>query len=79
MDKEIIDKKIKHKIELFKVYAIFVIALGSGNVSLFLFNKGAQTKDEFYLLVAGIVLFIMFVILFVRSYIIIVQLLKKLS
>lgn len=78
MDKETVEKKIKYALELFKVYTILLIAVGTGVLGLLLKNSSLETVVEKYLLVIGIVSFIVLTFVFVRSFIIINKLYQKL-
>jgi len=78
MDKETVDKKLKHEIEMFKVYTIFIIVIGTGNISLLLKSGFLQNKIEYFILISGVFIFLIFVVAFVQSFFKIKQLFKKL-
>jgi len=90
MDKEIIDKQIKNEIELFKVYSFLLVALTTG-ISGIVISKSIIDEfisgyigvnvDKFILILlfGGIIIFLVILILFIYSYIKILNLTKKLK
>lgn len=79
MDKEIIDKQIKNEIDLFKVYAFFLVGLITGNTNLVI--RYIEKNEIFILnlLLIGIVFLLIVVIIFVISLIRIKKLTKTLK
>ncbi|MCH8317233.1 MAG: hypothetical protein IIA88_01850 [Bacteroidetes bacterium] len=89
MDKEIIDKRIKNEIELFKVYSFLLVSLTTG-VSVIIISKSFidefisdyirvnVDKIIFILFIIGIISFIVVFVTFMGSFIKIRKLTKKL-
>jgi hypothetical protein len=78
MDKELIDKEIKHEVELIKVFTVFIISLGTGDMSLLIRDDFFENRIAFYSFIAGVIPFIIFVRSFILSYLKIVRLIKQL-
>ena len=79
MNKETVDKAIRHEIELFKVYAIFIISLGTGSISLIFRSDFPENKIILFLFVIGVLIFIIFGFGFIQSFLKIRKLSKKLQ
>ena len=77
MDKEIIDKKLKAQIDLFKIYSVFLIGLISGITGILLQNE-LNNNIFVTLLIIGFIFFIIVVIIFIRTLFIIYKLINKL-
>lgn len=72
------EHKVKYEIELFKVFAIFVIALGTGLVSLFL-NSALLINFKITLLFTfGLILFIVFIFVWIYFLVRIIKRIKNL-
>jgi len=78
MDTEKIEKKIEIEIDLFKMYSVFLIGLITGITTIIFEEQFYQNKIKLIVLILGL-LFLTFVIfVFVKSYIKIYKLTKKL-
>jgi len=79
MDKEIIDKQIKNEIELFKVYAFFLVGLITAIINFVIRYIEKNEKFILILLEVGSVFLILVSFFIIVSYIKIIKLTKKLK
>lgn len=66
MNKEIIERKLKAEIELFKIYSLFIIGLITGISSLLLKDKFYDNNIVLILLIIGFVFLIAVTIIFIK-------------
>ena len=76
MDEQI-DRKLKAELDFFKVYAVFIIGLITGNVNLFDNFIEANALHTLIILVTGIAFLIFVAMMFVRSFFKIIKLTKN--
>ena len=75
MNKEIIERKLRTEIELFKIYSFFLIGLITG-ISTIVIGKTYTDKYVFNLLVIGAIFLFVVFFAFFRSHIRIIKLTK---
>lgn len=76
MNKEIIEKKLKTELELFKIYSFFLIGLITG-ISTIIIGKTYTDKYVLYLLISGTLILVVIFFAFFRSYFRIIKLTKQ--
>ncbi|MBI4648872.1 MAG: hypothetical protein HY738_20355 [Bacteroidia bacterium] len=77
MNKDFIEKSLKARLELFKMYIILVIGLITGISSIILQHE--LNNKQSALLTIGVIFFVIVFIITIKSYITIVNLIKKLE
>jgi len=68
MNKDVIDRKVKVELDFFKIYAIFVIGLVTGDVNLFLKYVSDKSNIILLLLMSGILVLILIFAFLIRSF-----------
>ncbi len=73
---ELADRKLKAKLDFFKIYSVFVIGLVTGNVNLLNSYLEKDKLSSLVLLIFGILVLIIFFIAFLQSIVKIESLIK---
>ena len=76
MKEEIIERKLKAQLDYFKIYAVFIIGLTTGNVNLIKNFLEKELQSTFVMLCIGSFMFIVICIMFIQSIITINKLTK---